>query len=75
MKRTNVYFPIPMHQSLLRLAKRQDTSLARLVRDFVDKGLKQEKKSWADSFKRMVSSAKKSNIGDLASSHDKYLYD
>lgn len=75
MKRTNMYFPIQTHQTLLRLARAERVSVAELVRNFVEKGLeKKKRKSWVDSFKKMSKTAKESHLGDLASRHDKYLY-
>jgi predicted DNA-binding protein len=76
MLRTNLYFPKELHQRLKRLAKQEDISMAELVRQLVEKGVKekQKKMSGVETLLAMAKHAGDSGIGDLAINHDKYLY-
>lgn len=76
MIRTNIYLPKDLHEKLRHTAKNEETSVAQLVRGFVENGLasKEKKTSGAEVLLAMAKRAKPSRIRNLAKRHDYYLY-
>ncbi|KKU36023.1 MAG: hypothetical protein UX85_C0001G0201 [Candidatus Beckwithbacteria bacterium GW2011_GWB1_47_15] len=75
MIRTQIYIPDELHQDAKNMARRQEQSLARLLRRLIAKGLKEEKrklkpKSLASLARLKITTGPK----DLSKNMDKYLY-
>lgn len=75
-KRTQVYFPFEMYKRIAKKAKKESKSVASVVREAVEKYVKEEDETidWEnDPFFKIVGIAN-SGIKDLSVNHDKYLY-
>lgn len=75
MIRTQVYFPDDLYLELKTLARRKRVSLAEIVRAFVRRGVKQEKRGEnpAEVFLKIAKLAGR-GPADLSEKHDEYLY-
>lgn len=75
LRRTQVYLPEDILLDLRRMANKEKTTIANLVRNAISDFLKKEKvRSWEnDSLWNMVG-AGSSQEGDISINHDKYLY-
>lgn len=75
MIRTQIYIPYELHQAAKTIAKRKDESLAKVLRQFIARGIKEERKQLKP---KSLSFLTKLNITegpkDLSSNMDKYLY-
>ena len=75
MIRTQIYIPDNLHQTAKFIAMHKDESLAKLLRQFIARGVKDEKRKLKT---KSLSSLAKLNITegpkDLSSNMDKYLY-
>lgn len=75
MIRTQIYIPDELHQTAKLIAKIKDESLAEVLREFIAKGIMQERKQIKQ---KSLSSLTKLNIisgpKDLSRNMDKYLY-
>ena len=75
LKRTQMYFPEDLFSELKQRAEQEHVSISDLVRNAVREFLSKEKeKNWVDDPLWNMLGAGSSNIGDLSSSHDDYLY-
>ena len=74
MVRTQIYIPKTLHQRAKQVAKQQDTSLAALIREYIEEGLNKEqgrgKNTLDDLAKLKITGGPK----DLSSRMDEYLY-
>jgi len=75
MIRTQIYIPDELHQATKMIAKRKNESLAKVLREFIATGIKEERKQLKP---KSLGSLAKLNItegpSDLSSNMDKYLY-
>lgn len=76
MIRTNMYFPKQLYELLKSEARREEISIAELVRNLVEKGISKRKrfKNGAQVLLEMAKHAGRSGLPDLARNHDEYLY-
>ena len=75
MIRTQLYIPEEYHQAAKMIAMRKDDSLANILRQFIAKGIKEERKylkpqSLNDLTKLRITKGPK----DLSTNMNKYLY-
>lgn len=75
MIRTQIYIPETVHQAARLLARKKNKSLAEIIREFIMRGLKQEK---IQNNSKSLDALTKLNITggpkNLSSQMDKYLY-
>lgn len=81
MVRTQIYLPLTLKRQLMREARLADISFSELIRESLEKQLKQAQKkqpiNGATLLLEMAAQAKKKNLRgprDLSINHDKYLY-
>lgn len=77
--RTQVYFPDDLYKAVKEKAKKEDSSIAAIIRKAVEKEVgkeeranqKEKDKAWKEFFK--LAGIGKSGLHDLSVNHDKYL--
>ncbi len=77
--RTQVYFPAHLYRAVKEKAKKEDVSIAKIIRQAVEKEVGKEEhvnqmerdKAWEEFFK--LAGIGKSREHDLSINHDKYL--
>lgn len=77
--RTQVYFPDNLYRAVKERAKKEDMSIAKIIRQAVEKEIgkeeranqKEQDKAWKKLFK--LAGIGKSGLHDLSVNHDKYL--
>ena len=79
MKRTQVYIDIPTYQKAQTLARMRRKTLSQIVRDSLDKSLKEERSEKYNSLELIAELSKKIKLPkntprDLSTNLDKYLY-
>lgn len=78
MIRTQVYIPQPLHHQLISLAKKRGESMARIVRNFLEKGLHEcvsKDLSGKETIEKILSMKVTGGPKDLSQKLDHYLYD
>jgi metal-responsive CopG/Arc/MetJ family transcriptional regulator len=75
-KRTQVYFSMELYRKIEKRAKEESRSLASVVREAVEKYLKEKDEiDWEnDPFFRAAGFIR-SNVTDMSINHDAYIYD
>lgn len=77
MIRTQIYIPDDIHRQLVSMANYQKKSMAELVRDFLEQGLKKELNADYTGIKTLQALSKlnlKGGPKDLSKNLDHYLY-
>lgn len=74
MIRTQLYFPEDLYLQLRAYAKRQRKSLAEIVRSFVQRGIRQEKRGNPAEVFLKIARLAGTGPRDLSEKHDEYLY-
>lgn len=72
--RTNIYLEPQTVIALKANAQERGETMAGIIRKILNKAIKEEKKSWAKSLLALAQKPARSGLGDLAKSHDEYLY-
>lgn len=73
-KRTQVYFPEKLYREVRKRAKAESKSVAAVVREAVEKHLKEKEIDWENDPIFKAAGIIKSGVKDLALNHDHYLY-
>lgn len=76
MLRTQIYIPEYLHQQLFFLSKKENVSMAELIRQFVEIGVKTKarKKSSGRILLELAASPFKGLPKDVSLKHNEYLY-
>lgn len=77
MVRTQVYVPDNIHRQLIQEARKEGSSMAHLVRDFIEAGLQHKKntdQSGSSAIEALLRMSVKGGPKDLSANLDKYLY-
>ncbi|MCA9407518.1 MAG: ribbon-helix-helix protein, CopG family [Candidatus Omnitrophica bacterium] len=77
MVRTQIYLPKDLHQRLTRLASQRGKPMAQLVRDLIDKGLKEREEgdfSGKEALTKLFAIQATGSPKDLSQQVDHYLY-
>ena len=77
MVRTQIYIPENIHQQLMSAAQKNGASMAQLVRDFIEAGLKKNKtadQSGKAAVERLLRMSAKGASKNLSTNLDQYLY-
>lgn len=79
MIRTQVYLPKMLYSEVSLIAKREKKAKAQVIRESLQRGLKQAKTGTiGEALQELVDLGKKLNLRgptDLSTNHDKYLYE
>lgn len=75
-KRTQVYFPIELYKKVEKRAKKESKSMASVVRESVERYIKEEEEEidWENDPIFKLAGIMNSGLGDLSVNHDYYLY-
>jgi CopG-like RHH_1 or ribbon-helix-helix domain, RHH_5 len=73
-KRTQVYFPEKLYREVRKRAKAESKSVAAVVREAVERYLKDKEVDWESDPFLKAAGFFKSDSGDLSLNHDHYLY-
>lgn len=76
MIRTQIYLTNPIYQGIKLLAQRENRPVAEIIRTLLEAGLKKEsKKNSAQALLRIADNAIHTDIKDLSTNLNKYLYE
>jgi len=77
MVRTQIYIPDNVHHQLMHEAQKQGSSMAQLVRNFIEAGLQHKKdtdQSGKSAIEGLLRMSVKGGPKDLSANLDQYLY-
>lgn len=77
MIRTQIYLPEKQYKELIQIAKRENTSMAQVIRLYIKTGLRKEEtvdKSGREVMLSLIGIAKGKGPKDLSTNLDHYLY-
>lgn len=75
MIRTQIYLPKIVHEHLKQIAKERDKSMAEIIREYIEKGIKLNTSPTKESnFKQLTKLNIKGGPVDLSENMDDYLY-